>query len=313
MSKCTIRWVAGLSVLAMLTACGGGGGGGTANSAPPTLVSIAVTPTDPSVRFALTQQLTANGNYSDGSTQDLTSSVVWNASDPNIAGITTGAPTPGLATGAHIGIATITAALGPNTGSTTLSVIGTVSLPKTGQVSCFDPAGTTATVDCTDTGQDGDQPTGVDWPTGRFKSGKGAAQDCITDSLTGLMWTKDANLPAILAPVTGKRTWQQALDYPSNLNRSKYCGFTDWRLPNIYELESLVDSEVPNQADNLNAKGFVNVRGSGAHEASGYWSSTTIAAKPEWAWGVDMHNGCVGSCHVKTDAANYVWPVRGGR
>ena len=52
-------------VISILAACGGGGGG-AANSGPPNLVSIAVAPADPSVRFAQTQQLTANGSYSDG-------------------------------------------------------------------------------------------------------------------------------------------------------------------------------------------------------------------------------------------------------
>jgi Protein of unknown function (DUF1566)/Bacterial Ig-like domain (group 2) len=304
------------TTLSILTACGGGGGGGAANSAPPTLVSIAVAPADPSVRFAQTQQLTANGNYSDGSTQDLTSSVVWNSSDTNVAGVTNGGATPGLATGVKVGDTSVTATFGGLSDTETLSVIGTVSLPKTGQVTCYEPnpSGTTTNiVPCAGTGQDGDLLAGVDWPQDRFIPGNGAAADCVTDTLTGLMWTKDGNLPATThpGPLNGKRTWQTALNYPQSLNAHNYCGFSDWRLPNILELESLVDGEAVNQADNLNAQGFVNVQGSGAHDASGYWSATTISVIPDKAYGVDMHQGCVGSCHVKTDAAVYVWPVRG--
>src|SRR2546425_236632 len=44
------------------------------------LVSISVTPTNPSVAKGLTQQFTATGTYNDGSTQDITASVSWASS-----------------------------------------------------------------------------------------------------------------------------------------------------------------------------------------------------------------------------------------
>lgn len=297
----------------ILAACGsGGGGGGSGNSAPPTLVSITVSPGDPSVRIALTQQLAADGNYSDGSTQDLTDAVTWSSSDIVVASVVSGGPDSGLVTGNKVGSVTISASNGSLTGNATLKVIGTVSLPKTGQITCYDPAGA-ATIDCAGTGQDGEILAGKDWPQPRFVTGTGAAADCVTDTLTGLMWTKDGNLPATThpGPLNGKRTWQTALNYPQNLNTKNYCGFSDWRLPNVVELESLVDSEAVNQADNLNAQGFINVQGSGPTDASGYWTSTSNPVLPGKAWGVDMHNGCVGSCHLNTDQASYVWPVRG--
>lgn len=59
--------------LVALAACGGGGGGGGSEPpSPPTLSSIAVTPAGPSIPLGSTQQFTATGNYSDGSTQNLT-------------------------------------------------------------------------------------------------------------------------------------------------------------------------------------------------------------------------------------------------
>ncbi len=73
---------------------------------------------------------------------------------------------------------------------------------------------------------------GVAWPNPRFVSGTGAEADCMTDTLTGLMWPKNGNLAG------GTKTWQEALDYANGLN---YCGHSDWRLPNRKELFSLVN------------------------------------------------------------------------
>ena len=76
-----------------------------------TLLSIAVTPANPSIAKGLTQQFTATGTYSDNSTQNLTNSVTW-----------TNAAAGGLATGSTIGTSTITATSGAIHGSTTLTV-----------------------------------------------------------------------------------------------------------------------------------------------------------------------------------------------
>ena len=50
------------------------------------LVSIAVTPTQPSIALGTTQAFTATGVFSDSSTQDLTGSVLFDSSDTAIAG-----------------------------------------------------------------------------------------------------------------------------------------------------------------------------------------------------------------------------------
>jgi len=83
-----------------------------------TLVSIAVSPQAASVALGKTQQFTAAGTYTDGSTQNLTNSVTWNSSAPAVASVSS----TGLATGAGTGSATITATLGSISGSSTLSV-----------------------------------------------------------------------------------------------------------------------------------------------------------------------------------------------
>lgn len=85
---------------------------------PATLVSIAVTPSNPTIDWGATQQFTATGTYSDGATRDLTASVTWASSEDLVATITAG----GLTTGAAAGTATISATDGEISGSTTITV-----------------------------------------------------------------------------------------------------------------------------------------------------------------------------------------------
>ena len=82
------------------------------------LVSIQVTPTDPSIAKGTQQAFAATGLYTDNSTQDLTAAATWTSSLTGVATIVAG----GVATGAGIGTTTITAQVGAIAGSTTLTV-----------------------------------------------------------------------------------------------------------------------------------------------------------------------------------------------
>lgn len=119
--------------------------------------------------------------------------------------------------------------------------------------------------------------------------------DCtVTDNQTGLMWSKDANLPGTC------KTWQQAWDYANNLT---FCGYSDWRLPDSKELMSLIDDSQHNPAL-PSGHPFLNVEQSGY-----YWSSTTGAYDPDVAWAVYMWYGVVYDVS-KSNRNYYVWPVR---
>ena len=89
---------------------------------PATLVSIGVTPANPSIANGLASQFMATGVYTDNSTQDLTASVAWTSSDPTVATISNASASHGLATGVSPGTVTITAASGSVSGSMSLTV-----------------------------------------------------------------------------------------------------------------------------------------------------------------------------------------------
>jgi uncharacterized protein YjdB len=83
-----------------------------------TLSSIAITPADPGILSGATQQFTATGTFSDGTTQDITAQVTWSSLNPYVAAVDSN----GLATAIATGTVTITAIYGVVTGSTTLTV-----------------------------------------------------------------------------------------------------------------------------------------------------------------------------------------------
>jgi hypothetical protein len=186
-----------------------------------------------------------------------------------------------------------------------------------GQTECSDTAGNLID-SCTGTGQDGDIQAGVPFPTPRFTARKGA----VKENLTGLIWLKNASCDALGPNENGTTTWQQALDAANGLANGQ-CGLSDgsaagdWRLPNVKELQSLIDFGFGNPALS-NAAGtakweednaFSGVQG--VEESSEYWSSTSYERGEFFAWFVALHDGITNA--LPKDNAFLVWPVRGGQ
>jgi len=194
---------------------------------------------------------------------------------------------------------------------TIFGVIGTYEGESTAPVA---KTGQTPTVplNLAPDGSDGNLQKGVAWPSPKRFSNNG--DGTVTDNLTGLIWLQDAEC-------FGLRTWATALSDCNGL-ASGTCSLndssiaTDWRLPNVKELQSLIDFAYYNPA-------LSNDAGTG-HWTTGddsftgvqwnkYWSSTTTASDPSnKAFAVDLGSGDVLNSH-KRDATHYVWPVRGGQ
>lgn len=127
----------------------------------------------------------------------------------------------------------------------------------------------------------------------RFK----ADDACVHDAYTGLAWSIDAN------PAKHLFSWQEALSATHDFNHKKLGGFKDWRLPNIRELESIVDLRSHSPAFPAGHP-FINVQ-------EAYWSSTTSVYEPRYAWTLYCRDGIVG-VGFKPQKEFYTWPVRGG-
>ena len=156
-------------------------------------------------------------------------------------------------------------------------------LPTTGQSQCYSDSGTV--VPCAATAQDGESRIGCGWPVPRFE----VQGDTVADRLTGLQWRRAADL-------AGPVAWEQALAAVAAFNR----GAPRWRLPNINELESLVDCSAHGPALPAGHP-FVDVR-------DVYWSSTTSLYEPDWAWALYLDKGAVG-VGQKRQARFCVWAV----
>jgi hypothetical protein len=192
------------------------------------------------------------------------------------------------------------------TGMTASSTFGgTVDLQRTGQVTCYDSSGNA--MSCSVSGKDGEMQAGVPWPSPRFTDNRDGT---VTDNLTGLMWLQDGNL---FGPGS-RMEWEDALFNVERLNANiiPNFGYNDWRIPNINELESLVNSEESDLATWLNSQGFTDVQSTVWY----YWSSTIYATSGgNLAWALRMSDGEVQVLPISGTAngRNHFWAVRSGQ
>lgn len=164
------------------------------------------------------------------------------------------------------------------------------SFQQTGQHGCYDQDG--REIPCRGTGQDGELLRGFEWPDPRFVT----AEETVDDRLTGLTWTLNANLPEF--PLS----WKEALDFVRDMNAQSAFGFDDWRLPNRRELRSLISYQTKRPALPAGHP-FHNIF------LGWYWSSTTAAINPAYAWYVHMDGARMFYGNKTQDC--FVWPVRG--
>ncbi len=178
----------------------------------------------------------------------------------------------------------------------TLGILNTIpsAIAKTGQTASYR------------TGDDGALQKGVAWPSPRFSVLAGQASNCIVDNLTRMMWVRN--------PTALPMVWSNALAYCVGLDGSEGLGgYSDWRLPNKSELESLVACQyfapaLPNTvgADQLlEGDPFAGVQSSGV-----YWSSSAYVASDSLAWALSAYDGASSGKSLTNEC--YVWAVRGG-
>ncbi len=317
--------------LGLLSACGSGGGGGNTNSDPPPTDSVSGTVTFKGAPLA-GATVTAFITNSNAIYQTATTDANGNYS---FTGISTSGNVPGdfqfwanktgygfyptVGAGASVIRAGYTGQFQGN-GATDIgidfTVIDFVALPNGSlggaNFSAYD--GSNPLVGLARTGQtasyavgdDASKLKGVAWPATRFTDNSNGT---VTDHLTGLIWLKNASCATL-----GPTTWTNALNQVNQLV-SGQCGLSDgstagqWRVPNVVELESVVDVSQSGPAVTPNVFNGVS---SGI-----YWSSTSYyggqSGSPN-AWAIQFSDGGYindGSANAKATANNQVWAVRG--
>ena len=104
----------------------------------------------------------------------------------------------------------------------------------------------------------------------------------VRDSLLGVEWGPSS---------TEEMTWKEA---------QKYCAKLEGRLPEVNELQSIVDYR--KRVPAINTEIFPDTK------SSWYWTATQYADVSGYAWIVSFYFGCVDSFYK--DCFGYVWPVR---
>lgn len=119
--------------------------------------------------------------------------------------------------------------------------------------------------------------------------------DVVIDRATGLMWVADG--------ISEGCHFGETVDWANSVYSGRiltFAGFSDWRLPNIHELSSIIHFNRFNPAiDPL----FTNTR-----YDTLYWSSTTLISIPTAAFYVDFANG--GAYYIAKDVYAYMRCVR---
>jgi len=198
---------------------------------------------------------------------------------------------------------------------------------QTSQTQCWDASGTP--ISCSGTGQDGELQKGV---TVSYTTN---ANGTITDNRTGLVWErlndaggindKDATFTWVNAfnkvkVLNGDATGCIAAGNPSSCCSGEgtgsgctaFAGFTDWRLPNINELQSLANYGTSSPAVHaaFNSSCTASCTTCSCTQITNYWSATARHFNPSGAWNVLFGSGDV---LVTGKWFNYyVRAVRGG-
>ena len=170
---------------------------------------------------------------------------------------------------------------------------------------------------------------------GKALPAKATAWDCVRDNVTGRVWEKKPKGDGTLGDqglhdaddtytwystdagnnrgnktcfgfkIGQPATFCNTEAYVNRVNAAGWCGYTDWRLPDRFELRGLADLGVTSQA--IDTGYFPDAIG------TRYWSSSPYAHLANGAWNVDFSDGHSGSDGLSRSSYNAVRLVRGGQ
>ncbi len=146
-------------------------------------------------------------------------------------------------------------------------------------------------------GDDGTYEAGIEFSY-QVADPAGNGDDVVIDNVTGLMWAQNGNDAGC---AWGEVTeFEPAVEYCNSLD---FAGYTDWRLPNIRELSSLLVSDAGRPAPYISGY-FFNTK------ESFYWSSTAVASNSDLKHTVNF-NAC-SLYNSNRNGVGFVRAVRSG-
>jgi hypothetical protein len=151
---------------------------------------------------------------------------------------------------------------------------------------------------------------------------------CVRDNKTGLMWEVKSAKPGLQA-ATNTYSWLNndpasnggdkgtasggicsgstcdTESYITAINKTRLCGYDDWRVPNRYEMATVLDYSIAYPGPTIASKFFPNT------DPGNYWSSTPFGPHDAgvWAWRFDHGYDFVAT----KEKAHHVLAIRGTR
>src|SRR5947207_3644113 len=194
--------------------------------------------------------------------------------------------------------------------TTTTTLMAACRLPATGQTTCWNSSG--AVISCAGTGEDGELRKGA--PLTYVDNGDGT----VTDVNTGLVWEKVSD-DGTVHDKDNTYTWANAFTgHVATLNATSFAGHIDWLLPNVRELQSIVNyqssSPMVSSAFKTNCGPGCPATGCSCTASGNYWSSSSSVSSPSRAWFVSFRYGNVDAFNSSgsKSVAAFVRAVRGG-
>ena len=177
----------------------------------------------------------------------------------------------------------------------------TFSLADTNQRECYDDSFTIPSCPVDASSDFYGQDAQYGWDTSHAATDRfyrtGDSEPVVTDLVTGLVWQGCADgmsgSDCSFGSAAGY-TWQQALDRCQAMD---WAGYTDWYLPDEYELQSIVDY-------GRSTGPMVDIDAFPDTPWSGFWSSSSYAYDAGDAWGVYFNDGYVYYGLDKTNTYN---------
>jgi hypothetical protein len=127
---------------------------------------------------------------------------------------------------------------------------------------------------------------------------------CVYDQVTGLTWEGKPLTGFRAVGITytnlGDNSANDASTYVAAVNASRLCGYADWRLPTVDELQGLVDyGMVSGTHPAIDTTWFTNAQNIyQTHRI--YWTDTRFSGNSDNAWGINFAYGTVSNYSLGT-------------